>query len=384
MHDSDLSSGREFQLKLKDLCRKSSANFNQVFDLLDQKARLKGIPLSGQFELTPLCNFDCKMCYSHLSKDQMCRESLLTVDQWKRIIDEAYAAGLMRVTLTGGECLTYPGFKELYLYLQSLGCEVRVLTNGTLLDDDWIRFFREHPPILIQISLYGSDDDAYERVTGHRMFSVVSANIRKAIKAKLPVTLAVTPSKYMGKGIFDTIRVAHTFGTSYTIPTFLIDPKEETGRSGQDHELDLNTYVEACKLKNILENKENLPIDAELLPSPGGPYHECSLFGLDCGGGMSTYDIDWNGAMYICNYYRSVVCYPLTDGFLSSWNKLHQIASGWKRIPECIECPYEPVCTKCEIRKANFGKNGQQSPQLQCNQTKLMIQNGLYMMQEHI
>ena len=57
-------------------------------------------------------------------------DSLLTAEQWKQIIDEAYAAGLMRVILTGGECLTYPWFREIYLYLHSLGCEIRVLTNG--------------------------------------------------------------------------------------------------------------------------------------------------------------------------------------------------------------------------------------------------------------
>ena len=114
---------------------------------------------------------------------------LLTVDQWKQLMHEAWEAGMVRVNLTGGECLSYPGFKELYLYLHSLGCEIRVLTNGVLLDDGWIAFFKAHPPIHIQISLYGGDEDTYERVTGHRKFSVVSANIRRLIEADLPVTL---------------------------------------------------------------------------------------------------------------------------------------------------------------------------------------------------
>ena len=382
MHDSDMT-GREFIKKLKEQHKTDSVNFSMVYDQLDQKARVKGIPLSGQFELTPLCNLDCRMCYSHLSKDQMRNGTLLTAGQWKQIIDEAYAAGLIRVALTGGECLTYSGFKEVYLYLRSLGCEIKVLTNGTLLDENWIEFFMDHPPAMIQISLYGSDDDAYERVTGHRMFSVVSANIRKILNAKLPLMLAITPSKYMGENILDTIRAAHAFGIPYTMPSFLIDPKAETGRSGRNHEMDLDTYVEACKLKNKLEGKEMLSIDAELLPSPGGPHHDCDLCGLECSGGRSSFEIDWNGAMYICNYITSVACYPLTEGFLPSWNKLHQIAANWKRAPECVECPYEPLCPKCELRKANFGKNGKQIPSLQCNQIKYLVQNGVYIVQEH-
>lgn len=31
-----------------------------------KKAFEDGIPISGTFELTPRCNFDCKMCYVHL------------------------------------------------------------------------------------------------------------------------------------------------------------------------------------------------------------------------------------------------------------------------------------------------------------------------------
>ncbi len=211
---TEAMTGHEFLMLLKKQENKKAEYFETLYDELDRKARVKGIPLNGQFELTPLCNFDCKMCYTHLTKDQMHGKSLLTVEQWKRITDEAYSAGMVRVNLTGGECLSYPRFRELYLYLHSLGCEIRVLTNGALLDESWISFFKDHPPILIQISLYGGDEETYEQVTGQRMYSVVSANIRKVIGANLPVGLAITPSKYMEDGLLNTIRTAHTFAMS--------------------------------------------------------------------------------------------------------------------------------------------------------------------------
>ena len=93
---------------------------------LDAKARNQGIPLHGTFELTPLCNLDCKMCYVHLSQKQL-KESgkeLLTVEQWKNIMDQAIAEGMLHATLTGGEALLYPGFDELYLHLMEQGVEV--------------------------------------------------------------------------------------------------------------------------------------------------------------------------------------------------------------------------------------------------------------------
>ena len=378
---SDSFSGHEFLVRLKEEGNKSAEYFDTLYSQLDQKARLKGIPLNGQFELTPLCNFDCKMCYTHLSKEQMGSKPLLTVDQWKQLTDEAYAAGMVRVNLTGGECLTYPGFEELYLYLHSLGCEIRVLTNGSLLDDRWISFFKAHPPILIQISLYGGDEDTYERVTGQRMFSVVSANIRKVIDAGLPVGLAVTPSKYMSEGMLNTIRAAHSFGIPYSISPDLINPKEETGRSGQDHDLSLDDYVEIYRLRNKLEGTETPSVDESLLPLPGGPHHECEIVGLNCGGGMSCFDIDWDGTMHICNSYRSVLSYPLTEGFMASWEKLHRIAANWPRVRECIECPYEAVCTNCEVRKASFGEPGKQ-PLTLCERTRYLVRHGVYKIPE--
>ena len=54
--------------------------YREFNNYLDSKAREKGIPLQGQFELTPLCNFNCKMCYVHLNPEQMNGQSVLSVD----------------------------------------------------------------------------------------------------------------------------------------------------------------------------------------------------------------------------------------------------------------------------------------------------------------
>ena len=375
-------SGHEFLVRLQEQGAKRHQSFDRFYDeYLDRKARQQGIPIFGQLELTPLCNFDCRMCYAHLTKEQMGGRAGLTTEQWKRLIRDAWEAGMIRMNLSGGECLSYPGFRELYLYLHSLGCEIRVLTNGALLNEEWVRFFTEHPPISIQISLYGGDEDTYERVTGHRMFATVSANIRRVAEAGLPLLTAVTPSKYMREGIRDTIRAAKAFNVPYYISPNLINPREETGRAGQDHDLTIDEYVEIFRFRNELEGEESIPVDPDSLPLPGGPYHECSACGLTCTAGMSSFDIGWDGAMYPCNTYRTIVGYPLKDGFLPCWEKLHRMAAGWPRVPECIDCPYEAVCTNCLVRKAEFAEPGKQ-PAALCEQTRYMVRHGVYRIPE--
>ena len=95
----------------------------------------KGIPFAGTLELTPLCNLSCRMCYVHLTQRQMGERELLTSGQWKYLIDEAVKAGMLRATLTGGECLTFPEFDEIYLHLLERGVQTTILTNGILLTE---------------------------------------------------------------------------------------------------------------------------------------------------------------------------------------------------------------------------------------------------------
>ena len=41
-----------------------------VTEYLHAKAARLGIPLSGSFELTPLCNLQCRMCYVRMTRAQ--------------------------------------------------------------------------------------------------------------------------------------------------------------------------------------------------------------------------------------------------------------------------------------------------------------------------
>ena len=65
------------------------------------KASRLGIPLSGNFELTARCNFNCKMCYVH---QQHCpAEKELSADQWIAIGKTARDQGMLFLLLTGGD-----------------------------------------------------------------------------------------------------------------------------------------------------------------------------------------------------------------------------------------------------------------------------------------
>ena len=349
--------------------------YDQITRFLADKAKEKGTPILGQFELTPLCNFSCKMCYAHLTPDQLSGQSVLPVSVWKDLIRQAWEAGMMLAALTGGECLAYPGFDELFLYLHSLGCEISILTNGFLLDDERIRFFQKHMPARIQVTLYGCSDDVYERVTGQRAFQTVVTNIQKCADAKLPVVLNITPNRYLGEDVFETIRVAKSLCQVVNINSQVFSPREETGRSGQQHEIDADLYIRIYRFLNELEGRPSFTIPEDKLPPAGGPFHECKECGIPCGGGRCHYSIDWHGTMTPCNRMTMIRAYPLQEGFSSAWKKINDAAKNWPRVPECIECPYENACNNCAANMQRFIESGT-PPTALCEETIALVRSG--------
>ena len=68
---------------------------------LHARACRTGTPLAGNFELTARCNFNCKMCYVHLTaEEQQRRGRELTADQWLAIADQARSRGMLFLLLT--------------------------------------------------------------------------------------------------------------------------------------------------------------------------------------------------------------------------------------------------------------------------------------------
>ena len=350
--------------------------FSNVSRYLGMKARDKGIPVSCQFELTPLCNFSCRMCYVHLNADQLKGQNILSVDTWKDLMHQAWEIGMISATLSGGECLAYPGFEELFLYLHSLGCQVAVLTNGFLLDDRRIQFFMEHMPSRIQVTLYGCNDDVYERVTGQRAFTTVAENIHKAIEAKLPVSINITPSNFLGEDVLETVRIAKSMGHIITVNSCLFSPREETGRSSQQDDPETDLYIRIYRLLDEIDGRESLKIDAEKLPPECGEKTDGEKRGIRCGGGKSGFAMDWKGVMMPCNRMEMIRTYPLQVGVREAWNSLYRKVNDWPVFAGCDGCAYIGVCNACAGNQMRYAEPGKK-PEGLCEQTKRFVCSGV-------
>ena len=362
--------------ELKQKNRGTVPSFSSFAMYLEEKARKQGVPLSGQFELTPLCNFRCGMCYVQLNGNQL-SQPLLSADQWKELMSAASGAGMLRATLTGGECLAYPCFEEVYEHLQSLGCEVTVMTNGSLLDEQRVAYFLQHRPGMICITLYGNSEEAYERVTGCRAFEKTVSHIWAVRAAGLPLELSVTPNRLLGEDVFETIRLAKELSPAVRVNAWLTAPREETGRSEQAADLTEDDYIRIFRFRNELDGIPCIECPAEKLPRPGGPVLEGTAHGLQCGGGRSSFSISWKGVMSPCNELEMIKAYPMKTGFDPAWRIVHEAAVQWPRAKACEGCAYEEACVKCAGRLIQFCHPGERSPRL-CEQILRFVQHGIY------
>lgn len=358
----------------------SEADITRLYgQYLNKRSREKGVPFSGIFELTPFCNLSCKMCYVHLQPEQMKGKSLLTGQKWKDLISDAVAAGMMRAALTGGECLTHPDFDEIYLHLQSLGIQTAVLTNGVLLTEERIRFFKEHPVSLIQLSLYGASDDDYEQVCSVRCFDRIMNNIRNAQEYGLPLSIAITPNRFIPDKGERLVRLAASLNIPYNINSCLFSPRPDTERQDELIDLDVDDYVRLYKLRSELAGK---PIQ-EVEPCQFAPPDRSNekRFGLLCGAGMNSFSIAWDGSMMPCVSLHHVRTSPLEEGFAPAWAKIHEVALQYPIPAECGDCKYNQVCPSCVALHAQDAELGHASPK-QCQRAKKLLQSGLVTIEE--
>lgn len=331
----------------------------KIFDrFIRIQARMRGVPMNVSFELTPLCNFDCKMCYVHLTKSQMEKEgNVLSTDQWLDIMRHAVDAGMMNADLTGGECLTHPGFKELYLYLRSQGVNVGVLTNGQLIDEEMADFFAQTPPTLIQITVYGSNEDAYENVTGRRAFSEVCAAIERLKKRGLKTVLTHTPSRYTQKDIYDLIEFLRSTGLEYHLGNMSFAARENTGREFDAFAPNESLYVDFKKAEQDF-NRVNGAEEIQIKRINRVPKGYKPFAGIPCSSGRDTCHINWKGEMQPCIPFHTITRSIKEHGFEGAWNWIMNTMTSYQPPHECLECRMKEKCSACAAEKTLGVLNG--------------------------
>ena len=343
--------------------------YREFLAMIQEKTREADVPYGGGFELTPLCNLDCKMCYVHL-QDPSVRQRMLSGEQWLTIIRQAIDAGMMEACLTGGEAMTHPAFWDIYMYLLNHGITTRVKTNGILLNEEAIKRLQEYPPSRIDISLYGCDSESYVAVTGVDAYEQVVRNIRMAVESGLGIQIMVTPSNYMAPWAERVMQLAQSFGVKVMVNDFLIDPHDNTGRKKDDFDLSLEEDLRIQEKKMEILPPLYSPDDHEFFMKRQNRLN-MSGKGLFCDAGLSGFAINWDGALLPCLAFpRDVACaYPLRDGLRQAWREVNEVMKNYEVPKACHSCEVNDKCHYCPVHHPKGAAKHQCDPDF-CNYLK--------------
>ena len=350
-----------------------SPAYKLMRERLVKAAKAKRTPVLGHFELTARCNLDCKMCYVHNQDNASALKKELSTEQWKRIFDEACACEMVYATLSGGECLIRKDFQELYLHLWNKQVMITVMTNGTLLNDAYVEFFKTYPPDLIQISLYGSSEDGYLNLAGHKGFEKATAAIAALQAADIDVSVVTTPSRYMTDDFVETVRMCKERG----FPISLSDVTLVKNRDNPDRE---DYFLSVDETVDLLKRRSEIYAQlkpVEVTPDTCGPMADAPARGLNCNAGNCLATVTWDGKMYPCaNALIGEGASVLEMSYAEAWEKTKEAADTVVQGAECVGCPYDKLCSKCPTFRLNDLHSGHCNPTM-CELTRKLVACGV-------
>ena len=354
---------------------------NDFEKYLRQKSADARMPFSGGLELLPDCNLDCKFCYVHQNRLHRVEQGqILSAEEWMSIIQQAYDMGIYSLLVTGGEPLLYPEFKKLFAWLSEKGLILTLNSNGTLFNEEWIAFFKDHGVRQFNISLYGTDNETYESLCGIKDgFTKVmhTFQLLKEAGFHFRISVSVVPQnmhqlEHM-KEIADELDVAIAFATYMFAGSrrevdpaaqYRMSPEEAARASAKCFHLqhpNVN-YEASCRYSlSKLANPQHLNDDRK---------------GFSCYVGKSDFWLSWNGEMRACGMFRMPeLTFDLKKySFADCWAKLVEESQRLNSVcQECKNCNMRDLCERCPA--ANYAESHKLDgrPDYLCRKTTALV-----------
>ena len=329
-------------------------NPDSIKDQIQLRAIQQRRPLSCTMELTYRCNFHCRMCYIRMTDEQAAPYGRLrTVEEWMDMARQMRDAGVLNLTLTGGECTGYPGFERLYEQLAKMGFRITVMTNAGAYTESIREVFRKYPPLSVGITLYGGSNETYEAVTGDpKGLDKVVENIRFFRSLRVPVGITFT---IIRQNVLDYPKVGklcRELGVPFSLITDITGHRHDSSWSDALN-CRLNPAERACiachspeEAAGAMENAKQLEKALSEFQLPEAPKEPISATQDACIGSSTGCAIYWNGDMQTCislSGYRCVK--PFKVGFETAWSQLKAAQEETFRRPgKCEACSMANDC----------------------------------------
>jgi pyrroloquinoline quinone biosynthesis protein E len=168
-------------------------------------------PFSLLCELTYRCPLQCPYCSNPVDFARHAGE--LKTEEWKRVLSEAAALGVVQSHFSGGEPLLRPDAPELIRHARELGLYTNLSTGGTLLTEKLCGQLRDAGLDSLQVSIQDADAASSDSMAGGApSFERKIQAGRLARAAGFPLTLNVVLQRRNIDRLVSIIALAEELG----------------------------------------------------------------------------------------------------------------------------------------------------------------------------
>lgn len=158
-------------------------------------------------EISNPCNERCVHCYR---ADTNATAGFLSADDAKSVLRQAKELGAVNCTVTGGEALLNPDWKNILNCADGLEFRTSLFTNGTLLDEEAADFIATIKNLKeVQISLYAMDAATHDAVTQVKgSFKNTFSAIKLLREQNVPIFISCPAMQTNKNAVADVMRWA--------------------------------------------------------------------------------------------------------------------------------------------------------------------------------
>ena len=304
---------------------------------------------SIMLELTYNCSEKCIHCYNEGATRNDTEISTrgnreeLTLEEYKRLIDDLYDGGLVKVCLTGGDPFSKPFAWELIDYLYRKGIAFDVFTNGQRIVHDVERLAKYYPRV-VGVSIYSGIAEIHDYITRikgswERTMSVV----RQLSDFAVPMNLKCCVMRPNVKSYYMVADIAKEYGA---VPQFEISLTDSV-----EGDRCVSKYLRMTheQLEIVLRD-ENIPLYVgPEAPNYGG--QKKAMESNPCGAGENTLCITPEGNVIPCCSFHTIFGYLKKQDIASivkgSFERKYWLKLSLNDYEECGRYDYCDYCNLC-------------------------------------
>ncbi len=305
-------------------------------------------PQSMHIELTKACNLNCYYCYKDSSPS--IKEDKIPVETLLGIIQKLTERGLTVVELTGGEPLLHPNFIEILKFCCNNLSLVSIITNGTLVDENFIKKIKPFKnKIIFSISLDShieSEHEGKSRVKGS--FKKAVNAIRLISKENMIVRASMAVDYKNWSQIEDTLLFAKSIGAT----KFTYSPIIPVGRANNQNK---RLFSSKIPISEVIDYEKHLMNSYSDFLHIMDDYSMKNLSNYGgCGVGHRTFVMNPQGIIRLCATFENGI---IGDALKQSIKEIFSnplCALSAQVTPPTIEickgCQYFSFCMGCSLR----------------------------------